>query len=187
MRHHCTPPDAPGLPPRRRREYSRAGQSALSIPPRVGPGVYQLGGRLRAAPTGTVTQRARGSPENRSPRRTPTASMGPSSSPAFSKGSRSAQHCSFCRGNGPLVGWESEEMAGDWQFIETTMIGSHEFDAACASGQKQYEQAKNFYPEDCPAPSRGRSPCPRHLADGMTLPLRSWRQPCPKTISTSTA
>jgi hypothetical protein len=46
-----------------------------------------------------------------------------------------------------LVGWESEEMAGDWQFVETTMIGSHEFDAACASGQKQYEQANDFYPE----------------------------------------
>jgi hypothetical protein len=46
-----------------------------------------------------------------------------------------------------LVGWESEEQAGDWQFIETTMIGSHEFDEACASGQKQYAQASDFYPD----------------------------------------
>ena len=46
-----------------------------------------------------------------------------------------------------LVGWESEEAAGDWQFVETTMIGSHEFEAACASGQKQYEQANEYYPD----------------------------------------
>ena len=46
-----------------------------------------------------------------------------------------------------LVGWESDEGAGDWQIVETTMLGTHDFDAACASGQKQYDQARDFYPE----------------------------------------
>jgi hypothetical protein len=46
-----------------------------------------------------------------------------------------------------LVGWESDEGSGDWSFIETTMIGTHDFEAACASGQKQYEQAQEFYPD----------------------------------------
>ena len=46
-----------------------------------------------------------------------------------------------------LVGWESDDGAGDWQFLETTMIGTHDFTAAAASGQKQYEQAQEYYPE----------------------------------------
>ena len=46
-----------------------------------------------------------------------------------------------------LAGWESEEGAGDWQIVETTMLGTHDFAAACVSGQKQYENARDFYPE----------------------------------------
>jgi len=46
-----------------------------------------------------------------------------------------------------LVGWETDEGVGDWQFLETTMIGSHDFDAARASGRKQYEQASAYYPD----------------------------------------
>ncbi len=47
-----------------------------------------------------------------------------------------------------LVGWESDDGAGDWQFLETTMVGSADFDAACRSGQRQYEEACEFAPED---------------------------------------
>ena len=47
-----------------------------------------------------------------------------------------------------LVGWESEEEAGDWQFLETTMLGTADFDAACRSGQKQYEEAREFAPDE---------------------------------------
>jgi hypothetical protein len=46
-----------------------------------------------------------------------------------------------------LVGWESDDGRGDWQFLESTMLGTHDFDAACASGQKQYDQVQEFYPE----------------------------------------
>ncbi|MFO0798481.1 MAG: hypothetical protein U0804_13475 [Gemmataceae bacterium] len=47
-----------------------------------------------------------------------------------------------------LVGWESDDGAGDWQFLETTMVGSADFDAACRSGQRQYEEACEFAPDD---------------------------------------
>lgn len=43
-----------------------------------------------------------------------------------------------------LVGWETWHDSGDWQFLETTMIGTGDFDAACASGQRQYEQYSEF-------------------------------------------
>ena len=46
-----------------------------------------------------------------------------------------------------LAAWESDEGAGDWQVVETTMLGTHDFDAACASGQKQFDQARDFYAE----------------------------------------
>jgi len=36
-----------------------------------------------------------------------------------------------------LVGWESDDGAGDWQFLETTMVGSADFDAA-------YEETLSF-------------------------------------------
>jgi hypothetical protein len=47
-----------------------------------------------------------------------------------------------------LVGWESEEEAGDWQFLETTLIGTADFDAACRSGQRQYDEAREFCPDE---------------------------------------
>ena len=47
-----------------------------------------------------------------------------------------------------LVGWESDDAAGDWQFLETTLLASAEFDAACKSGQAQYEQAREFTPDE---------------------------------------
>jgi hypothetical protein len=43
-----------------------------------------------------------------------------------------------------LVAWETLPGSDQWQALETTMLGSHDFDAACASGQKQYEQARQF-------------------------------------------
>ena len=43
-----------------------------------------------------------------------------------------------------FVGWEVWDSSDDWKFLETTMIGSHDFEAACISGERQYEQAKLF-------------------------------------------
>jgi hypothetical protein len=43
-----------------------------------------------------------------------------------------------------LVAWEVWEGSDEWQYLETTMIGTHEFEAACRSGQKQYEEAVKF-------------------------------------------
>ena len=47
-----------------------------------------------------------------------------------------------------FVGWETWQDSGDWSYLETTMIGGAEFEAACASGKKQYEKYETFYPED---------------------------------------
>ena len=43
-----------------------------------------------------------------------------------------------------FVGWEVWDSSDDWKFLETTMIGSHDFEAACTSGERQYEQGKLF-------------------------------------------
>ncbi len=43
-----------------------------------------------------------------------------------------------------FVGWEVWDSSDDWKFLETTMIGSHDFGAACISGERQHEQAKLF-------------------------------------------
>jgi hypothetical protein len=43
-----------------------------------------------------------------------------------------------------LVGWESWDGSDEWSFLETTMIGSHDFEAACRSGQKQYGEAQTY-------------------------------------------
>jgi hypothetical protein len=43
-----------------------------------------------------------------------------------------------------FVGWEVWDGSDEWKFLETTMIGSHDFEAACLSGDRQYEQAKLF-------------------------------------------
>jgi hypothetical protein len=41
-----------------------------------------------------------------------------------------------------FVGWETWGGKGDWQFLETTLIGTKDFAAARASGQRQYEKWK---------------------------------------------
>ena len=43
-----------------------------------------------------------------------------------------------------FVAWEAWEGSDDWRFLETTMIGGHDFEAACLSGERQHEQAKLF-------------------------------------------
>ena len=43
-----------------------------------------------------------------------------------------------------FVGWEAWDGSDDWRFLETTMVGTHDFAAACASGQRQYQQAETF-------------------------------------------
>jgi hypothetical protein len=43
-----------------------------------------------------------------------------------------------------FVGWEVWDGSDEWKFLETTMISSHDFEAACLSGERQYEQAKLF-------------------------------------------
>ncbi|HYH65668.1 MAG TPA: hypothetical protein VD866_13310 [Urbifossiella sp.] len=46
-----------------------------------------------------------------------------------------------------LAGWEAADGSGEWRFVETTMVGTDDFDAACASGQRQYEKNREMYPE----------------------------------------
>ncbi|HVK11473.1 MAG TPA: hypothetical protein VM597_22070 [Gemmataceae bacterium] len=46
-----------------------------------------------------------------------------------------------------LVGWETLDGYGDWQFLETTMLATADFEAACRSGQAQYEAAAAHYPD----------------------------------------
>jgi hypothetical protein len=46
-----------------------------------------------------------------------------------------------------FLGWETWEVSGEWSYLETTMIGSADFEAACASGKKQYEKHDTFYPD----------------------------------------
>jgi hypothetical protein len=35
-----------------------------------------------------------------------------------------------------FIGWETWENSNDWEFLETTMTGTHTFEEACASGKK---------------------------------------------------
>jgi hypothetical protein len=46
-----------------------------------------------------------------------------------------------------FVGWETWDGAGKWSYLETTMIGSSEFEAACQSATLQYDQATKLYPK----------------------------------------
>jgi hypothetical protein len=50
-----------------------------------------------------------------------------------------------------FLGWETWNNSGEWSYVETTMIGSADFAAACASAQKQYVQYDNCYPDDIKA------------------------------------
>jgi hypothetical protein len=43
-----------------------------------------------------------------------------------------------------FVGWEAGDGSDEWRFLETTMIGSHDFESACHSGQTQYDEAKSY-------------------------------------------
>jgi hypothetical protein len=43
-----------------------------------------------------------------------------------------------------FVGWEVWDGSDEWKYLETTMIGSQEFEAACKSGMKQFSDAEKF-------------------------------------------
>lgn len=43
-----------------------------------------------------------------------------------------------------FVAWEVWDGADEWEYLETTMIGRHDFEAACASGRRQFENASRF-------------------------------------------
>jgi hypothetical protein len=45
-----------------------------------------------------------------------------------------------------FLAWETAHRSGEWSYLETTMIGSADFAAACASGKKQYDKFRVFYP-----------------------------------------
>jgi hypothetical protein len=44
-----------------------------------------------------------------------------------------------------FVGWETWDGSGAWNFLETTLIDRADFAAACASGQRQYDEMTNYY------------------------------------------
>ena len=43
-----------------------------------------------------------------------------------------------------FVGWEVWDGSDEWKYLETTMIGSQDFEAACKSGMKQFSDAEKF-------------------------------------------
>jgi hypothetical protein len=43
-----------------------------------------------------------------------------------------------------FVGWQAEDGGKDWRFLETTMIGHADFEAACKSGQRQHDEFDNY-------------------------------------------
>jgi hypothetical protein len=43
-----------------------------------------------------------------------------------------------------FVGWETWDGSGEWSYLETTMIGSAEFETACQSATKQYEKVSRY-------------------------------------------
>ena len=43
-----------------------------------------------------------------------------------------------------FVAWETWDGSDEWQYLETTMIGRAEFGAACASGQKLYDETLKY-------------------------------------------
>jgi hypothetical protein len=47
-----------------------------------------------------------------------------------------------------LVAWEAWHDTGDWHCLETTLIGSKDFDAACSAGQTVFEEYRN-HNADC--------------------------------------
>jgi hypothetical protein len=46
-----------------------------------------------------------------------------------------------------FLGWETWEDSKEWQFLETTLIGSADFDRACQAGQRQYEDYQKQAPQ----------------------------------------
>jgi hypothetical protein len=47
-----------------------------------------------------------------------------------------------------FVGWQTwDDDSAEWRFLETTLIGRADFEAACRSGQRQYEEFHNYNPE----------------------------------------
>src|SRR5262249_61176028 len=44
-----------------------------------------------------------------------------------------------------FVGWQTGDFEDSpWSYLETTMIGTHDFARACRSGQRQYDEARKF-------------------------------------------
>ncbi len=96
------------------------------------------------APPGTVTQRAR-LPRESLARKAANCIDGAILFASLIEGASLGAGLLLVPGHA-LVGWETED-GGDWQFLETTLVGTADFDAACKSGQAQYEQAREFYPD----------------------------------------
>jgi hypothetical protein len=45
-----------------------------------------------------------------------------------------------------FLGWETWEGSKEWRFLETTLIGRADFEAACQAGQRQYEDYQKHAP-----------------------------------------
>jgi hypothetical protein len=46
-----------------------------------------------------------------------------------------------------FVGWETGEGTNEWRFLEPSLIGSGTFETACASGDRQFKNAQERYPD----------------------------------------
>jgi hypothetical protein len=96
------------------------------------------------APPGTVSQRAR-LPRESLARKSANCIDGAVLFASLIEGASLSAALLLVPGHA-LVGWETED-GGDWVFLETTLVGTADFDAACKSGQAQYENAREFYPD----------------------------------------
>jgi hypothetical protein len=63
-----------------------------------------------------------------------------------------------------FVGWETWDDSGEWAYLETTLIGSAEFEAACQSARRQYEKLP---PRSRLSSRRRRTAASGDLADGV--------------------
>ena len=94
------------------------------------------------APAGTMTQRAR-LPRESLAQRSANCIDGTLLLASLIEGSSLNPAIVLVPGHA-FLGWEKWFGSDEWQFVETTMIGSAEFDAACTSGQRLFEQFEKF-------------------------------------------
>ena len=89
-----------------------------------------------------------------------------------------------------FVGWETWEGTDEWDYLETTMIASHDFEAARQRARSLFERfsAEDLADRRRPAPPRSQAQRPpRRRASGPWNERRSTRADGPLSGNSSTA